>query len=183
MTHSQHDLIYRYCVRCGGELALKLVKAGDPERLVCGSCDFIQYLNPRVASGAIVRYEEKLVLLRRWRGRWCVVGRCWRVIRTWHDISEFIEFNTPAWPNIGDFYSVAHVGCPLLLWLTVNLTVPLVVTLNVAPLPPVLANDPVPLKLSVKTLFEKCDTAPPPVIQTRYTYPASIVDLCRSVLI
>ncbi|MCH8087573.1 MAG: NUDIX hydrolase, partial [Chloroflexi bacterium] len=65
MTHSQHDLIYRYCVRCGGELALKLVKAGDPERLVCGSCDFIQYLNPRVASGAIVRYEEKLVLLRR----------------------------------------------------------------------------------------------------------------------
>ncbi|MCH9036421.1 MAG: NUDIX hydrolase [Chloroflexi bacterium] len=65
MTHSQHDAIYRYCVRCGGELALKLVKAGDPERLVCGSCDYIQYLNPRVASGAIVRYEEKLVLLRR----------------------------------------------------------------------------------------------------------------------
>ena len=65
MTHSQHDLIYRYCVRCGGELALKLVKAGDPERLVCGSCDYIQYLNPRVASGAIVRHEEKLVLLRR----------------------------------------------------------------------------------------------------------------------
>lgn len=65
MTHPHHDSEYKHCVRCGGHLKLKQVKLGEPDRLVCVSCAFIQYLNPRVASGVILRQNSKLVLLRR----------------------------------------------------------------------------------------------------------------------
>ena len=57
---------------------MKLVKEGEPERLVCEGCGYIQYLNPRVASGAIVRSGGKLVLLRRGiepaYGKWVFPG-------------------------------------------------------------------------------------------------------------
>ena len=62
----------------GDDLVLKLVKRGEPERLVCDKCGYIQYLNPRVASGAIVRSDGKLVLLRRGiepaYGKWVFPG-------------------------------------------------------------------------------------------------------------
>lgn len=54
------------------------MKEGEPERLVCQSCSYIQYLNPRVASGAIVRQNGKLLLLRRGiepaYGKWVFPG-------------------------------------------------------------------------------------------------------------
>ena len=78
MPHDHRDTGYKFCVRCGGRLELKLVKKGEPERLVCQSCGYIQYLNPRVASGAIVRQNGKLLLLRRGiepaYGKWVFPG-------------------------------------------------------------------------------------------------------------
>lgn len=56
---------FRFCPRCGGSLALKLVKPGEPERLVCERCDYIFFLNPKVAAGCVFESEGKLVLLRR----------------------------------------------------------------------------------------------------------------------
>lgn len=44
----------------------RLLKAGDPERLVCRACGFVFYLDPKVAVGTIVRTEdERIVLVRR----------------------------------------------------------------------------------------------------------------------
>ena len=78
MPHYHNDTGYKFCVRCGGRLELKLVKKGEPERLVCQSCSYIQYLNPRVASGAIVRQNGKLLLLKRGiepaYGKWVFPG-------------------------------------------------------------------------------------------------------------
>jgi ADP-ribose pyrophosphatase YjhB (NUDIX family) len=69
---------YRFCPRCGGPLASRLVKPGEPARLVCEVCGFVLYLNPKVAAGAITTIDGEIVLLRRAiepeRGKWVFPG-------------------------------------------------------------------------------------------------------------
>jgi 8-oxo-dGTP diphosphatase len=68
----------RYCIRCGGGMALRGLKAGEPDRHVCEGCGFIFYLDPKVAAGVIVRHEGRVVLLQRaiepGYGRWVFPG-------------------------------------------------------------------------------------------------------------
>lgn len=76
--HPAHDA-FRFCPRCGGELASRLLKAGDPARLVCSRCTFVFYLDPKLAVGTIVRMEDdRLVMLRRaiepGYGKWVFPG-------------------------------------------------------------------------------------------------------------
>lgn len=57
---------YRFCPRCGHTLERRRLKAGEPERLVCQTCGFVFYLDPKVAVGTIIRTtDEGLVLVRR----------------------------------------------------------------------------------------------------------------------
>src|SRR4029079_16959624 len=57
---------YRHCPQCGGVLEQRLLKAGDPSRLLCTRCGFIFYLDPKVAVGTIVRTaDDRIVLVRR----------------------------------------------------------------------------------------------------------------------
>jgi 8-oxo-dGTP diphosphatase len=57
---------YRFCPSCGGALATRSLKAGEPDRLVCGACGFVFYLDPKVAVGTIISTEDsRLVLVRR----------------------------------------------------------------------------------------------------------------------
>jgi 8-oxo-dGTP diphosphatase len=70
---------YRFCPLCGGTLESRLLKAGEPERLVCARCGFIFYLDPKVAVGTIIRTEDdRLVLVRRaiepGYGKWVFPG-------------------------------------------------------------------------------------------------------------
>lgn len=69
---------FRFCPRCGGSLELKLVKPKEPERLVCEGCDYIFFLNPKVAAGTVFELDGKLVLLRRaiepGYGKWVFPG-------------------------------------------------------------------------------------------------------------
>lgn len=68
----------QFCARCGGKLALVLIKPGDPERLTCQECGFIHYLDPKVAVGTILTEDDKLVLLQRaiepGYGKWVFPG-------------------------------------------------------------------------------------------------------------
>ncbi|MGE3956872.1 MAG: NUDIX domain-containing protein [Vicinamibacterales bacterium] len=70
---------YRFCPRCGQPLASRLLKAGDPARLVCTGCGFVFYLDPKIAVGTIIRTEDhRLVLVRRaiepGYGKWVFPG-------------------------------------------------------------------------------------------------------------
>jgi 8-oxo-dGTP diphosphatase len=56
---------YRYCPRCGQGLVSRCVKTGDPDRLCCDACEFVFYLDPKLAAGALVTVGDRLVLLRR----------------------------------------------------------------------------------------------------------------------
>ena len=60
------DIDYRFCPTCAGPLETRLLKAGDPERLVCTRCEQVIYLDPKVAVGTIIRTDdERLVMVRR----------------------------------------------------------------------------------------------------------------------
>jgi ADP-ribose pyrophosphatase YjhB (NUDIX family) len=57
---------YRFCPRCGGSLEKRSLRAVDPERLVCTACQFVFYLDPKVAVGTIIRTaDSRIVLVRR----------------------------------------------------------------------------------------------------------------------
>ena len=69
---------YKYCPQCGGELEERLLKAGEPPRLVCKSCGFVFYIDPKLAVIGLVPLAGGLVLARRainpGYGLWVVPG-------------------------------------------------------------------------------------------------------------
>jgi ADP-ribose pyrophosphatase YjhB (NUDIX family) len=69
---------YRFCPKCGGALDSRVLKENEPERLVCRLCEFVFFLNPKVAAGTLFQIEGKLVLLKRaiepGYGKWVFPG-------------------------------------------------------------------------------------------------------------
>ena len=79
MHPHDHAGAYRFCPVCGDTLVSKLLKPGDPERLVCTGCRFVLYLDPKVAVGTIIAMpDDRIVLVRRaiepGYGRWVFPG-------------------------------------------------------------------------------------------------------------
>lgn len=71
--------IFRFCPRCGGVLAKRLLKPSEPERLVCTACGFVFYIDPKIAVGTIIRAASgRIVLVRRaidpGYGKWVFPG-------------------------------------------------------------------------------------------------------------
>ncbi|MBI3989361.1 MAG: NUDIX hydrolase [candidate division NC10 bacterium] len=73
-----HEVQYRFCPRCGHPLASRKLKEHEPERLICRGCDFIFFLDPKVAVGTILPLDGGVVLLKRGihpgYGRWVFPG-------------------------------------------------------------------------------------------------------------
>ena len=69
---------YKFCPQCGGALEKRLLKAGEPERLVCTRCGFVFYIDPKLAVIAIVPLNGGVVMVRRGiepgYGLWVVPG-------------------------------------------------------------------------------------------------------------
>jgi ADP-ribose pyrophosphatase YjhB (NUDIX family) len=60
------EIVYKFCPTCAAPLETRLLKDGDPPRLVCTGCRQILYLDPKVAVGTIIRTgDDRLVLVRR----------------------------------------------------------------------------------------------------------------------
>ena len=56
---------YRFCPRCGNPLDSRVLRAGEPPRLVCGACTFVFFLDPKVASGVVFSYDGGVLLVQR----------------------------------------------------------------------------------------------------------------------
>jgi ADP-ribose pyrophosphatase YjhB (NUDIX family) len=57
---------YTYCSRCGADLRFGAVPDEERHRLICDSCGFIAYVNPRLVVTALpVTDDGRIVLLRR----------------------------------------------------------------------------------------------------------------------
>ena len=70
---------FRFCPRCGGALESRLLKATEPQRLVCVQCSFVHYVDPKVAVGTIITDDNgRIVLVRRaiepGYGKWVFPG-------------------------------------------------------------------------------------------------------------
>lgn len=59
------QLDFKYCPRCGSQLDLRDVHIPDQPQLICDSCKFILYLDPKVVVAAAVIYDDKVLLLKR----------------------------------------------------------------------------------------------------------------------
>src|SRR3712207_9299791 len=56
---------YSFCPRCAGRLEGRVIKEGEPERLVCGACGLVFYLGPKLVGGAIFELDRGVVLIPR----------------------------------------------------------------------------------------------------------------------
>ena len=69
---------YRFCPRCAGNLQERVLKKGDPERLVCESCGFVFYQGPKLVAGALFELDGGIVLVQRdiepGYGKWTFPG-------------------------------------------------------------------------------------------------------------
>ncbi len=78
MEKDNQSFEYSFCPRCGGRFEERVLKEGDPERLVCGSCGFVFYLGPKLVAGAIFELEGEIVLVQRdiepGYGKWTFPG-------------------------------------------------------------------------------------------------------------
>jgi 8-oxo-dGTP diphosphatase len=70
--------MYKFCPQCGARLASRLIKAGEPERLVCTECGFVFYLDPKLAVIGVIPLNRGVVMVRRaidpGYGLWVVPG-------------------------------------------------------------------------------------------------------------
>jgi len=78
-VHPHHEPAFRFCPVCGGGLESRLLRSGEPERLVCTRCGYVLYLDPKVAVGTIIRDDrDQIVLVRRaiepGYGKWVFPG-------------------------------------------------------------------------------------------------------------
>jgi ADP-ribose pyrophosphatase YjhB (NUDIX family) len=73
-----HAPQFGFCPVCGGRLSPRQVKEGEPLRLVCGACEFVFYLDPKVVACVILERRGKIALLRRSieprKGKWVMPG-------------------------------------------------------------------------------------------------------------
>jgi 8-oxo-dGTP diphosphatase len=69
---------YRFCPRCAQHLEGRVLKEGDPERLVCENCGFVFYLGPKLVAGALFELDGGIVLVQRdiepGYGKWTFPG-------------------------------------------------------------------------------------------------------------
>lgn len=63
--HHHGAIEYRFCPRCGGPLEQRTVKINGPQRLVCQTCTFIFYQDPKVVAGTVFTLDGGIVLLKR----------------------------------------------------------------------------------------------------------------------
>ncbi len=56
---------YSFCPKCGGKFDSRVIKPSEPPRLVCSQCQFVFFLDPKVAAGALFSLEGGIVMVRR----------------------------------------------------------------------------------------------------------------------
>jgi ADP-ribose pyrophosphatase YjhB (NUDIX family) len=54
-----------YCSRCGQSVCLAIPEGDNRERHVCTGCGEVHYANPKVVTGCIAHWEDRVLLCRR----------------------------------------------------------------------------------------------------------------------
>jgi len=54
-----------YCSACGEKVSLVVPEGDNRQRFVCGSCEMIHYENPKIVTGCIAEWQDKILLCKR----------------------------------------------------------------------------------------------------------------------
>lgn len=69
---------YKFCPVCAGRFETRVIKDGEPERLICGECGFVFYLGPKLVAGALFELDGGILLVQRdiepGYGKWTFPG-------------------------------------------------------------------------------------------------------------
>ena len=60
-----NKIIQKFCIVCGSPTELKVPDGDNKERAVCTVCGHIHYQNPKIVSGCILEWENKILLCKR----------------------------------------------------------------------------------------------------------------------
>lgn len=55
----------KFCSQCGAPMGRRVPRGDHKERHACTKCEFVHYLDPKVACGTIPEVDGKLVLIKR----------------------------------------------------------------------------------------------------------------------
>ncbi len=55
----------KFCSSCGNQVVFRIPAGDNRERFLCEHCETIHYLNPRVVTGCLPVWEDKVLLCRR----------------------------------------------------------------------------------------------------------------------
>jgi len=55
----------KFCSTCGAEVKLEIPQGDDRERFICNSCQEIHYQNPKIVTGCIAEWEDKILICKR----------------------------------------------------------------------------------------------------------------------
>ncbi len=55
----------KFCSQCGAPMTKRVPRGDEKPRHACTRCDFVHYLDPKVACGSIPEVDGRLVLIRR----------------------------------------------------------------------------------------------------------------------
>ena len=76
--HGEHTQHFDFCPKCSSRFDRRVLKTGEPPRLVCVACEFVLFLDPKVATGCIAEIDGGIVLVRRsiepGYGKWVFPG-------------------------------------------------------------------------------------------------------------
>ena len=55
----------KFCSSCGNDITIKIPNGDNRERHVCDDCDTVHYQNPRIITGCLPTFEDKILLCKR----------------------------------------------------------------------------------------------------------------------
>jgi ADP-ribose pyrophosphatase YjhB (NUDIX family) len=55
----------KFCSSCGNQVVFRIPEGDNRERFLCEHCETVHYQNPRVVTGCLPVWEEKVLLCRR----------------------------------------------------------------------------------------------------------------------
>jgi ADP-ribose pyrophosphatase YjhB (NUDIX family) len=99
---------YKFCPMCGAKFDSFYMKTNDPARYICKECSFIDYQDPKLIVNSIIRFNDKIVLLKRAKE---VETDKWTLPGGYVDRGETIEFaaEREAMEECGIRINVEHV--------------------------------------------------------------------------
>jgi len=62
---SRPDIVMKFCSHCGAAVELRIPEGDNLPRYICEQCNTIHYQNPKIVTGCIAEWEDKILLCQR----------------------------------------------------------------------------------------------------------------------